>query len=225
MAITLEVVALVASLVSVILAGFAIWLSWKFFDKSSSDSRNIEVATEKIGASVEKLQKVLDLFSNKHIDIIDKTQSALIKHAWAKVTPPDKIEEKMEEKAKGKITELKQSVDAELKRFIEKQAKTEGKLDSAQEGLGKIVYRAIDESRKVEDEARNETKHDVLAGIAKLFKAQGKSQVCVNDFLYRLPNSHIGVIAPEDFVILKEAGIVAAVENNAQSTTDRIDLF
>jgi biopolymer transport protein ExbB/TolQ len=170
MTVTLEVVALVASLVSVILASFAIWLSWKFFDKSTQDSRNIETATEKIGASVDKLQKVFDLFSNKHLDMIDKTQSALIKHAWTKETPSDKIEEKAEEKAAEKISLLKQSVDDELKLLIAKQTTTDGKLDFVQEHIEELVNRAIDKTREVEKEVREETLR------AKIIKSLERTQ-------------------------------------------------
>lgn len=169
MTITLEVAALVASIVSVIIGLGAVALSVVFYIMSNNMSQGIKDAEKNIEASVKQLQKLSDIATNKQLDMIDKTQSALIKHAWTKETPPDKIEEKAEEKAEEKIALLKKTVDNELKHIIEKQTTADAKIEFVQEHIEELVNRAIDESRKVETEVREETvRKYLLLALQKL---------------------------------------------------------
>lgn len=87
----LEILSLVASIASVILALLAIWLSFAFFKLSSSASKSTEEAAKGISASVERLEKLFDKLYADTFSMMRETVTDMRQHIW-KAPPHDEAE-------------------------------------------------------------------------------------------------------------------------------------
>jgi len=73
---TPEIISLIASITSVILAVGAIWLSITFYRMSSAASKATEEAAKGISASVERLEKLFDKLYSDTFSMMRDTVSA-----------------------------------------------------------------------------------------------------------------------------------------------------
>ena len=154
----LEVSSLVASVVSVVLAIVAIWLSFQFFRMSSSISENTKEAAKGIGSSVEKLEKLFEKLYADTFSMMRETVSDMRKHIWPdESTSQEQIDQEAERKTEAKLGALKRDVQESLSNVLKSQSITEDRLERITKEIGPLVERAMTESRKVEHEAREET--------------------------------------------------------------------
>jgi hypothetical protein len=68
MELTLAVIGVIAGVVSIILGGFAIWLSFQFYDKSNKVDTSVQTALEGIRAQTNTLQSI----TGKHLERLTK---------------------------------------------------------------------------------------------------------------------------------------------------------
>ena len=106
---TFEIISFIASIASLILAILAIWLSFKFFEKSNEASDKTIEASKGIGSSVERLEKLFDKLYSDTFSMMKDTVSDMRKHMWSdeKSVPSINLEEEIEKKAEIKVNKLK----------------------------------------------------------------------------------------------------------------------
>jgi sensor histidine kinase YesM len=96
---------IVASIVSVILAGFALWLSIVFYRMSNESSTKIKESADRIGASVDRLEILFNKLYADTFSMMKETVSDMRKHIWRddKVSE-DQTSEEAERRADEKIS-------------------------------------------------------------------------------------------------------------------------
>lgn len=167
-----EIGSLIASLVALGIALFAVWLSVVFYRMSTELSDSTKEAAKGIGASVDRLEKVFDTLYSDTFSLMRDTVSDMRKHIWPEETKPsDKISEEAEKRADQKVDALKAEIGRELAGLLERQQLTDVELASTRSELRSLVERAITESRKVEVEAREETvRGHILRQLRRLLR-------------------------------------------------------
>ena len=154
----IDLVSLIASIASFILAILAIWLSIFFFRMSSEASRITTEASKGIDASVQRLEKLFDKLYSDTFSIMKDTVSDMRKHIWPESNEQqDSIAKEAEQRAEKKINELKKNVDKELSELLNSQKVADEKMSTIREELTHVMNRAINTSRRLENEAREET--------------------------------------------------------------------
>jgi hypothetical protein len=185
---TAEIISLIASIASVILAVVAIWLSIVFYQLSSQLSESTKEAAKGIGSSVERLEKLFDKLYSDTFSMMRDTVTDMRKHMWPDASHDvEKATEEIEEKADQKVHELTEESQKQLSELLKRQRITDDKISVISRELGNIMERAIDQSRKVENEASEEAiKNSVLSVIKMLSRRQNR--ITANDILNRLIN-------------------------------------
>jgi len=158
----MEIVSIVASIVSVAIAGFAIWLSVTFFRMSTKTSAHIDEAARAIASGVDKLEKLFDRLYADTFSMMRDTVSDMRKHIWPETGPTEDISEIAEEKANGKIKEFRKEIKSELSTMLTKLGRTDTKLSGVEDNIEKLIDRVIKQSRRVEKDALTETLRDEM---------------------------------------------------------------
>lgn len=154
---TLEIISLIASIASLTLAIIAIWLSVIFYKLSSELSGKTIEASNNIGSSVERLENLFDKLYNDTFSMMRDTYSDIRKHMWPDQPLVDDASLKgIENKTDTKLNDLKKNLESELSKILENQKISNEKVPSLTEEMGKIFDQAIDNSHKVEVEAKGE---------------------------------------------------------------------
>ncbi len=146
---------IIASIVSVIIGGFAIWLSVTFYKLSGKVAEDTKEASKSLGASVQRLETLFDRLYSDTFGIMKDTVSDMRKHIWTKNYSEEEMTVKVEEKATEKIINIKKELNNELSELIKRVGATEEKVDSFKD-LSGIIEKAINQTRKVENEAQRE---------------------------------------------------------------------
>ena len=149
-------VTLVGSIVSIIIGGFAIWLSVTFYKMSNKISEDTKNAAKGISASVNRLESLFDSLYSDTFSMMKDTVTDMRKHIWPVKEQSAEEQKQIEEKANAKIEELKEQISDELSGMMERVGDTDSKIDDVEKNLEKLVERAIQGTRKVESEAQEE---------------------------------------------------------------------
>ena len=171
----IELVAFIASIASLILAVGAIWLSIVFFRMSNEASKATTEAAKGIDASVQRLEKLFDKLYSDTFSMMKETVSDMRKHIWnvddESVSSEDernKILEEADRKADEKVSEIKSALDKQLNEILNRQKIADGKVSGIGKELENLLENAIQTSRMVESEAREETiRNHILSEIRK----------------------------------------------------------
>ena len=188
---TFDIIAFVSSIASLILAIIAIWLSFKFFEKSTEASEKTNEASKGISSSVERLEKLFDKLYSDTFSVMKDTVTDMRKHLWSDNSESadiSKIEEEAEKKAEKRIVEIKEEMQKELNNILHRQhidrKVTEGKIDSIKDELSTLFEKAISESRDVELKAREETLREFILRKLKVSPTGRRRKVVTSeDFL------------------------------------------
>ena len=143
---TEEMIALVASITSLILAVCAIWLSIAFYKMSNEASRLTNEAARGIDASVVRLEKLFDKLYSDTFSIMKDTVTDMRRHIWN--VPSDDaatVSDEMREEIRAQVAEvlegqpevdpaqldeLKQKLESALKALLEKSREAKLTKDS-----------------------------------------------------------------------------------------------
>lgn len=150
----METTALVASIVSIIIGGFAIWLSVTFYRMSNKISEDTKEAAKGISASVNRLESLFDSLYSDTFSMMKDTVSDMRKHIWPVKEQSAEEQKQIEEKADAKIDELKKQISNELSGMMARVGDTDSKIDDVEKNLEKLVERAIQQTRQVESETQ-----------------------------------------------------------------------
>lgn len=161
-----ELIPLVASIASLILAVIAIWLSITFFKLSSRLLESTTEATRGIGSSVDRLEKLFDHLYADTFSMMRDTVSDMRKHIWPTDTPEkDRVTEEADRKADMKVQELKREITEELTAVFGRQKITEARMENLMADTKKLLDRVIESSRQVDSEAREETLREAILRV------------------------------------------------------------
>jgi len=205
----IEVASFAAAVASLVLAIVAIVLSIVFYKMSSQLSESAKEAAKDIGSSVEKLEKLFDRLYADTFSMMRDTVSDMRKHAWGEATSetPNILEE-AEKKADEKIESLRKSFDDQVAHVLEGQKITEGRIGTIRSELKQLVDRAIDDSRNVEHEAREETlRGHIIQRIIEVRKK--KEKVLADDIVSYLHKQFPGGAVVRELHRMKEDGFVS----------------
>lgn len=175
----IELLAFVASISSLILAVGAIWLSIVFFKMSNEASQATTEAAKGIDASVKRLENLFDKLYSDTFSMMKDTVSDMRKHIWngdESTGGEDKntILEEADKKAEEKVQEIKTAFDKQLSDILHKQKIADGKVSDIGSELEGLLENAIQTSRMVESEAREETvRNHILKELRILRKQKG----------------------------------------------------
>jgi hypothetical protein len=153
----MEIISIVASIVSVIIGGFAIWLSVTFYKWSSEIAKETGEAAKSVSAGVERLEALFDKLYTGTFTVMADTVSDMRKHMWpSKDTSVEQLTQ-IENRADEKISNLKLEVGEELSSVIHQLGeKTDQKIAGVEKRLAGLIDKAIQQTRQVETEAQEE---------------------------------------------------------------------
>ena len=152
----METAALVSSIVSIIIGGFAIWLSVTFYRMSNKISEDTKEAAKGISASVNRLESLFDSLYSDTFSMMKDTVTDMRKHIWPEKEQPSEALKQIEQKAEAKIVELRKQISDDLSDVMGHLGRADRKIDDVEVRLTKVVDRAIQQTRKVESEAQEE---------------------------------------------------------------------
>ncbi len=157
-----ELVGLVASIVSLVLAIGAIWLSVVFFRMSNEAAKATTEAAKGIDASVKRLENLFDKLYSDTFSMMKDTVSDMRKHIWngGESQPSenkDSILEEADKKAEEKVAEVRKAMERQLSEILARQRVSDGNLNEIKQEMGRLLESAIQTSRQIDSEARGET--------------------------------------------------------------------
>jgi len=163
----METVSLAAAVVSVIIGGFAIWLSVTFYRMSSKIAEDTKGAAKGISSSVDRLESLFDKLYADTFSMMKDTVSDMRKHIWPNEQSPDAdLSGEIEKKADEKVSALRSEVDSELSELLLKQSVAEANIDSLRSEMAGLIDKVISVSRSAEVEAREETiRHHIMTTL------------------------------------------------------------
>lgn len=209
---TIEIVSLLASLASLILAIVAIWLSFKFFEKSTEASEKTNEASKGINASVERLENLFDKLYSDTFTMMKDTVSDMRKHIWNNDDKSDTketgLEEELEKKAQEKVDVLKKELTRDLSQMFAKQHITDKKITNLKDELTTLIERAVSQTRTLELEAREETIRDYILRKMRFLKRR-KSKIIADDIVKNASKDGLNVKRLlDEFLKMKEDGLI-----------------
>ena len=168
----METAAFIASVVSICIAVFAVWLAITFYKMATKVSEGIKDAAKNISSGVDRLEKIFDRLYADTFGMVRDTFTDMRKHVWSgeKLTEV-KVSEEEVKKAEEKVGKLKADFQDQIKGTLSKQKITNEKYDAILQTLSKLAEKTIAYSRKVDSEAREETlKNNIIHYFQKLPK-------------------------------------------------------
>jgi hypothetical protein len=186
-----EVASLVGSLVSIALAGFAIWQASQFFRWSNSAQAETEKAARGIEASVRKLEDLFDRLYSDTFGMMRETVSDMRKHMWSSDSGDQEQSEKdvvaeIEKRTARNIEGLRDEVRDQIAEVVNRVGATNDQVQDLEGQIGTVVDRAIEASRAVQEEAVKETLNGALMAELRAMRRQGKRRVEADEIVSSL---------------------------------------
>lgn len=174
----MEAASLIASIVSVIIGGFAIWLSVTFYKMANAISEDTKEASKGISASVDRLESLFDRLYSDTFSMMKDTVSDMRKHIWPEKEQDDNALAAIEQKADEKVKQLRSEIASELSTMMKQLGRTDTKIEGVEERLTGLIDKAITQSRRLESEAQEEiSMTDVLNEVLSFIYRYGESSV------------------------------------------------
>ena len=186
---SIDVISLLASIASLVLAVVAIWLSIVFYRMSTAASGATTEAAKGIAASVDRLEKLFDKLYADTFSMMRDTVTDMRKHIWPAEDPEAaSAAEEMERKADAKVDDLKRSMETQLSEMFQRQQMAGDQVTALRQEMRHLLERAIVGSRQLETEAREETLRTLLMREIRLMRRH-QTVVRVGDIVERLGSS------------------------------------
>jgi hypothetical protein len=138
----MEVAALIASIVSIIISGFAIWLSITFYRMSVGESAKTTEAANEIASGVKRLDDLFDRLYADTFGMMKDTLTDMRKHIWPDSKGNYSVDSKEYIVLKKKIREeIGIEFRADIKRLLEEQNIDRNKSNALEKGLKRTIKR------------------------------------------------------------------------------------
>ena len=209
----IEMVGLIASITSLVLAIGAIWLSIVFFKMSNEASKSTTEAAKGIDASVKRLENLFDKLYSDTFSMMKDTVSDMRKHIWSGdgvgsgAGNKSDILEEADRKAEEKVQEIKSALDKQLNEILEKQKMVGGRVSGIGKELEVLLDNAIQTSRMIEIEAREETVRNHILMALRSFARRRKivtAEELVESLRDNIPSKRI----INELESMKEEGVI-----------------
>ena len=158
----IDTISIISSIVSVFLGLFAIGLSLLLYRWSTEAAERSQEAARNIEFSVKRLEQLFDKLYSDTFSMVKDTYTDIRQHMWPDVHASEQVDEVAERKANEKVAQVKQSIDTELTRLLEKQSHTDTRIQLLTDEVRSLLNRAITETRRIEEEARDESVREVI---------------------------------------------------------------
>jgi regulator of replication initiation timing len=188
-----EVIGIVSGVVSIVLAGFAIWQASVFFRWSNSAQREAEHAAKGVEASVKKLEDVFNRLYSDTFGMMRDTVSDMREHMWSggdshKTSKSEPALEEIDKRTSENIEELRREVHEEIAQVINRVGATSDQIGVLEGQLGAVVDQALEASREAQVEAVRETLSDALQSEIAKWRRQGKRTLEADEIVSALMN-------------------------------------
>lgn len=192
----IELISLIASIVSLVLGIGAIWLSVVFFKMSNEASKATTEASKGIDASVKRLENLFDKLYSDTFSMMKDTVSDMRKHIWnggdsQTTDSKDSILEEADKKAEEKVAEVKKSMDKHLSEILDRQRVSDGNLTEIKNEMKGLLEQAIQTSRQIDSEAREETLREHI--LAELRRSMRRKKIYTASDLVDLLSKNVPV--------------------------------
>lgn len=221
----IELLALVASISSLILAIGAIWLSIVFFNMSNKASQATTKASEGIDASIQRLENLFDKLYSDTFSMMKDTVSDMRKHIWSgdddngnQEENRNTLLEEVDRRAEEKLQEIKSDFEDQLSTILHEQKVADGKVSDMSDDLKKLLENVIQTSSLVESEAREETVRSHIEKELQMLRRR-KKVVVANDIVAKLTGSIPISKIIEELKEMREEGILFFEGENIRSDT------
>lgn len=202
---TLDLFSLVASIVSMVLAIAAIWLSIVFFRMTTAASTATTEAARGISASVERLEKLFDKLYSDTFSMMKDTVSDMRKHIWpADNAGSDGAIDEIEEKAQEKLKQFKKEMEQELSKVLQGQEQVSG----LRHDLERLLEEAMSASRRVAIEAREETIRGHILGELRRVRRIGRSPTTAQELVEKLGDEFPATRVIDELESLRKEGLI-----------------
>ncbi|ELI5417815.1 hypothetical protein RRJ93_004453 [Vibrio parahaemolyticus] len=134
----LEIFSIVSSLVSLIIGGFAIWLSVQFYKMSARSSEKLEQSSNNISNATERLEMLFDKLYSDTFSMVKDTMNDMRQHVWNS----DSVLSKEEDRINKLREDLTKEINAELSNKLNGQniPNIESKIE---ELVGKALHNSV----------------------------------------------------------------------------------
>lgn len=188
----IETAALVASIVSVILAGVAIWLSFQFYRLTTQQSEKVEAAAAGIQSSVVKLDEVFQLLYR------DAFAEVKANAEWHRNNQPvgsnvdaAEMEQRIQAKADEAAAEVSGKLAEQLADMLEKQKGQTSDLQQLEGRIGSMAKEAIESIRAADASARSHgAEKRLMDAIAEYSKPPNGKMVTLETLMALTGLSH-----------------------------------
>ena len=161
-----QLTSLIASIASLILSVVAIFLSITFYKWSSELSESSREAAKSIASGVEKLEILFNKLYEGTFSMMRDTVSDMRRQLWPDLdSEPAEIAAEVEKLAEERFTALKEELGGELSRLLSRQEIADASLAAVQQGVSELFDKAIEESRRVEEQAHGMRSQDMILEI------------------------------------------------------------
>jgi len=149
----MEIASIIASVISIAVGIFVIWLSLTFYKMSSRILENVSDASRSLQTSVDRLEAILNRLYTGTFSVTKESVSEMHKYARPEVAPQeDLLREEIEKKAEKKAEDIRKALEREISAVSEKQSILETKIESVKKQMPGLQDRAITEPKKGEVE-------------------------------------------------------------------------
>jgi uncharacterized protein YoxC len=203
-----EIISIVASIASVVLAIIAIWLSIVFYKLSTTLSEDTKEAAKGIMSSVERLEKLFDKLYTDTFSIMKETVDEMRKHAWSEgPSVEDKMIEDTEKKLNARMDALKNEVGTEISKLLSSQHVKESIMPKIEGDLRGLIDKAIVDARRADTDARKELLRRNIIQRLRIFRGM-KFKVTADRLIRLLSRSFERHEVLRELDVLKDENVV-----------------
>lgn len=160
---------IVASVVSVLIGIFAIWLSVTFYKMSNKSAEDIKQSSNTIDKTVNRLEAIFEKLYSDTFTMVKDTVTDMRQHIWSVPLKEGDNKSKVEEVIQEKTSRLLGDFSEKISDLLSKQVGTELRIEELHGKVSEILDNFITESRKVEKEVKQKiTSESILAAIKDL---------------------------------------------------------
>ncbi|GGE79584.1 hypothetical protein [Shewanella carassii] len=159
-----EIIGLVASIVSLIIGGFAIWLSVTFYKMSTKNTQDLERASSNINSTVTRLEVLFEKLYADTFGMMKDTVTDMRNHVWnsSDFSRSDKTE------IENSFVKLKEEINESIEALISSHGDSKKQVSAIAEQIENLVSEKIDHTAKEQSEKSwKEKEKIILSTLAK----------------------------------------------------------
>ncbi|MDK9779660.1 MULTISPECIES: hypothetical protein [unclassified Vibrio] len=166
-----EIIGLVASLVSLIIGFYAVWLSVTFYKLSTKNSQELEKASTDINSTVNRLEVLFDKLYSDTFGIMKDTVSDMRKHVWSGHDTVERSPNAFD----SRLNELKSDINKSIEELKKSQGNSDKQFDYLVEKIESLVTEKIDDTVSKHATSWEQKENIVIEALKKHRKLSTKA--------------------------------------------------